>query len=51
MTRIVLCHLNISLDEDDKRTVKEIEEKIEGALEVGLNEDSMAISVALIEEI
>jgi hypothetical protein len=49
--RIVLCHLNIALEEDDERTVKEIEEKIEGALEVGLNEDPMKIDVALIEEI
>lgn len=51
--RIVLAHLNIEVEDDDKRSDSEIRELLGGIIEVGTHEDlrDMDISVQLVETV
>lgn len=52
--RTILVHLNVSVPDDDTRSMGEIAEAIEGAIEVGSDDPSLqglAIHTALVDEV
>jgi hypothetical protein len=52
--RTILMHLNVSVPADDNRSIGEIAEAIEGAIEVGSDDPSLAglvIQTALVDEV
>lgn len=54
MPRVILVHLNVQAANDDSRTTDEIVQAVQGAIEVGSDEDGLLgldISVVLAEEI
>lgn len=54
MSRTILVHLNVTVPEGDDRSMEEIVAAIEGALEVGSDDESvrsLEIVTALAEEI
>jgi hypothetical protein len=55
VTRTILVHINVTLADTDTRTVKQVEDAIEGAINVGWDDahtgTGMEITVAMAEEV
>lgn len=54
MPRTILVHLSVDVPDDDDRTPPEIAEAIQGALDVGWDDDEvrdLAVFIPLVEEV